>query len=353
MLSFTARATAVGLRMRRRPDVVIASSPHLLVSLSGLAIARRFRVPYLFEVRDLWPSIASAIGRSDHPPAGSPITLGNDRSFAWQQGSWGCVSARDYTVAPASAYAATGDIAPGDHTVGLPVAGCARSTFPNGARASDGSPALSAALEQVVVYPNVETGTTGVPSTQARALTNRVSALGDALDQYGIGVVALAAMTAQKLDQAPPGGHVLAQANPPSAWPARQGCGGGPAGYWPATSTPSAPWSKNGASGTTWVLATAGGYPCQLAEPVFRVFLANLTSSSSTLSTAQLHRYGWQCTPSRADLISICRFSPELYLERLHDGVGRDAPNSFRVGVAALLPGVQSNRLGTAIDATR
>ena len=62
MLSFTARATAVGLRMRRRPDVVIASSPHLLVSLSGLAIARRYRVPFLFEVRDLWPSILVDLG---------------------------------------------------------------------------------------------------------------------------------------------------------------------------------------------------------------------------------------------------------------------------------------------------
>src|SRR5262245_37145589 len=62
MLKFTAGATAAGLRMRRRPDVVIASSPHLLVSLSGMAIARRFRVPLLFEVRDLWPSILVDLG---------------------------------------------------------------------------------------------------------------------------------------------------------------------------------------------------------------------------------------------------------------------------------------------------
>ena len=41
---------------------MIASSPHLLVSLSGMAIARRFRVPFLFEVRDLWPSILVDLG---------------------------------------------------------------------------------------------------------------------------------------------------------------------------------------------------------------------------------------------------------------------------------------------------
>ena len=44
------------------------------------------------------------------------------------------------------------------------------------------------------MYPNVETGTTGVPSTQLRGLQNRVVDLRDALDQYGIGVVALIAL---------------------------------------------------------------------------------------------------------------------------------------------------------------
>ena len=101
---------------------------------------------------------------------------------------------------------------------------------------------------------------------------------------------------------------------------------------------PSAPWTSSGTGGSNWTLATAGGYPCQLAEPVFKVFLANLTSSSASLSQAQLHRYGWACTPNKTDLISICKFSPEIYLDRLRAGVGRTAPNSFRVGVAAPLP---------------
>ena len=62
MLRFTARATLAGLRMRPRPDVVLASSPHLLVGLAGAAIARRHRVPFLFEVRDLWPSALVDLG---------------------------------------------------------------------------------------------------------------------------------------------------------------------------------------------------------------------------------------------------------------------------------------------------
>jgi glycosyltransferase involved in cell wall biosynthesis len=45
-----------------RPDVVLASSPHLFAGLAGIAIARRHRVPLLFEVRDLWPSVLVDLG---------------------------------------------------------------------------------------------------------------------------------------------------------------------------------------------------------------------------------------------------------------------------------------------------
>jgi glycosyltransferase involved in cell wall biosynthesis len=61
MLDFTLRATWHGMRMPR-PDVVLASSPHLLTGLAGIAIARRHRVPLLFEVRDLWPSVLVDLG---------------------------------------------------------------------------------------------------------------------------------------------------------------------------------------------------------------------------------------------------------------------------------------------------
>jgi glycosyltransferase involved in cell wall biosynthesis len=44
------------------PDVVIATSPQLLVGLSGWCIARRNRVPFVFEVRDLWPESLAGVG---------------------------------------------------------------------------------------------------------------------------------------------------------------------------------------------------------------------------------------------------------------------------------------------------
>ena len=45
-----------------QPDVVIASSPQLLVGLSGWWLARTKRVPFVFEVRDLWPESLAAVG---------------------------------------------------------------------------------------------------------------------------------------------------------------------------------------------------------------------------------------------------------------------------------------------------
>ena len=45
-----------------RPDVVIATSPQLLVGLAGCWIAFWKRTPFIFEVRDLWPESLSAVG---------------------------------------------------------------------------------------------------------------------------------------------------------------------------------------------------------------------------------------------------------------------------------------------------
>ena len=47
-----------------RPDVVIGSSPHLLAARAGLKMARRWGVPFVFEVRDLWPESLLAAGGS-------------------------------------------------------------------------------------------------------------------------------------------------------------------------------------------------------------------------------------------------------------------------------------------------
>jgi glycosyltransferase involved in cell wall biosynthesis len=59
--SFCVSAAGTGLFMDR-PDVVIASSPQLLVGLSGWWLARCKRSRFVFEVRDLWPESLAAVG---------------------------------------------------------------------------------------------------------------------------------------------------------------------------------------------------------------------------------------------------------------------------------------------------
>ena len=59
--SFCLSAATTGLFLDQ-PDVVIASSPQLLVGLSGWWLARCNGAPFVFEVRDLWPESLAAVG---------------------------------------------------------------------------------------------------------------------------------------------------------------------------------------------------------------------------------------------------------------------------------------------------
>lgn len=46
-----------------RPDVVIGSSVHLFAAVAAALLARRHKVPFVFEVRDLWPQTLVDMGR--------------------------------------------------------------------------------------------------------------------------------------------------------------------------------------------------------------------------------------------------------------------------------------------------
>jgi glycosyltransferase involved in cell wall biosynthesis len=59
--SFCFSAACTGI-FTERPDVVIASSPQLLVGLSGWCVARRKGSRFVLEVRDLWPESLKAVG---------------------------------------------------------------------------------------------------------------------------------------------------------------------------------------------------------------------------------------------------------------------------------------------------
>lgn len=63
MLGFAWRVvTSSCLRDLPSPDVVIGSSVHPFAAWAGLRLARRHRVPFIFEVRDLWPQTLVDLG---------------------------------------------------------------------------------------------------------------------------------------------------------------------------------------------------------------------------------------------------------------------------------------------------
>jgi len=61
-LSFMVSSVLSGLPRLGRVDVVIASSPTLFSALSGWLMARVKRVPFVLEVRDLWPEAIVSLG---------------------------------------------------------------------------------------------------------------------------------------------------------------------------------------------------------------------------------------------------------------------------------------------------
>jgi glycosyltransferase involved in cell wall biosynthesis len=75
MVIFALRAWWLGRKLTKlvpeigKPDVVIGSSPHLLTPLAAYWVARHHRVPFVMEVRDLWPQTIIDMGElSTHHP---------------------------------------------------------------------------------------------------------------------------------------------------------------------------------------------------------------------------------------------------------------------------------------------
>ncbi len=64
--TYAAMATLAG-SASRRPDVVFASSPPLPVAAAASMVAARHRVPWVMDVRDLWPEAAVVLGELNNP----------------------------------------------------------------------------------------------------------------------------------------------------------------------------------------------------------------------------------------------------------------------------------------------
>ncbi len=67
-LTYMLNASLAGLFLARQPyDLVYASSPPLLVGGAALFLSKIRRLPLVFEVRDLWPESAVALGELTNP----------------------------------------------------------------------------------------------------------------------------------------------------------------------------------------------------------------------------------------------------------------------------------------------
>ncbi len=72
--SFVTMAILCSSRLRRRYDVVAATSPPLPVALAGRVLSRLKRAAFVMDVRDLWPLAAGALKE-----------LSNPRAFRWAE----------------------------------------------------------------------------------------------------------------------------------------------------------------------------------------------------------------------------------------------------------------------------
>jgi colanic acid biosynthesis glycosyl transferase WcaI len=81
-LSYMVHSTLAGVFLAQKPyDLIYATSPPLFVGGAGLALSFIHRVPMVFEVRDLWPESAAALGEVLSPKALTLATTLEDACY--------------------------------------------------------------------------------------------------------------------------------------------------------------------------------------------------------------------------------------------------------------------------------
>lgn len=74
--SYAVSAATAGHVLTERPDVLIATSPQFLTAISGFWLSKLKRVPWVFEVRDIWPRSIVEVGAMS---ADSPVIRALER----------------------------------------------------------------------------------------------------------------------------------------------------------------------------------------------------------------------------------------------------------------------------------
>ncbi|MBF0276390.1 MAG: glycosyltransferase family 4 protein [SAR324 cluster bacterium] len=61
-ISFMLATILYSGRLQKRPDLIVATSPQLFGAIGGYVVSRLRRVPFVLEIRDLWPESITAVG---------------------------------------------------------------------------------------------------------------------------------------------------------------------------------------------------------------------------------------------------------------------------------------------------
>ena len=62
MIQFFFKVLFFSKKLRDKPDIIYASSPHPFNGLAGMYLARKYKCPFILEIRDLWPETWVAMG---------------------------------------------------------------------------------------------------------------------------------------------------------------------------------------------------------------------------------------------------------------------------------------------------
>ena len=62
MIQFFFKVLFFSKKLKDKPDIIYASSPHPFNGLAGMYLARKYKCPFILEIRDLWPETWVAMG---------------------------------------------------------------------------------------------------------------------------------------------------------------------------------------------------------------------------------------------------------------------------------------------------
>lgn len=79
----TALTGLAGLVARLRPDAVLAMSPPLTLGPAGVAVARRHRVPLVFNIQDVFPDVAIEVGAIRNRQVIAAASWLEQRTYRW------------------------------------------------------------------------------------------------------------------------------------------------------------------------------------------------------------------------------------------------------------------------------